>query len=263
MKRILFASLFFASTSGFLGCAATDDAAAVDDSDLTSSTRITCASDTNRFVSCTVDTQQGKIVRAQLARQLSSAACTSGTSWGFDRDRVWVDKGCRGQFDVTFRKGPETTRTIGCASNDNRRRRCSTGFEEISAVRLMSQQSTASCTEGTSWGHDETGVWVDRGCRATFEVRGFGGAPPPVPVDPPVNPPASGRVTLHRSSGCTPFSAIATLTADTDCASLRFRTVRSAFAEGVCRAENSLDGEAACRIYKPRPSGPTAPTSSN
>ena len=36
----------------------------------------------------------------RLARQLSREACVEGVSWGFDRDGIWVDKGCRAEFEV-------------------------------------------------------------------------------------------------------------------------------------------------------------------
>lgn len=37
-------------------------------------------------------------------------------------------------------------------------------------VELVDRHSTASCREGRSWGHDDRGVWVDKGCSATFRV---------------------------------------------------------------------------------------------
>ena len=32
----------------------------------------------------------------------SRSSCTPGTSFGFDAEKVWVDKGCRASFDVTL-----------------------------------------------------------------------------------------------------------------------------------------------------------------
>jgi hypothetical protein len=37
-------------------------------------------------------------------------------------------------------------------------------------VRLLRQRSDAACRQGSSWGYDRRGIWVDRGCRADFEV---------------------------------------------------------------------------------------------
>ena len=36
--------------------------------------------------------------RVQLVRQLSSAACIEGRTWGQDARGVWVTDGCRGEF---------------------------------------------------------------------------------------------------------------------------------------------------------------------
>lgn len=35
-----------------------------------------------------------------LVRQLSSASCVRGRTWGWDRNGVWVDRGCRAEFAV-------------------------------------------------------------------------------------------------------------------------------------------------------------------
>lgn len=36
----------------------------------------------------------------RLHRQLSGSACVQGETWGWDRQGVWVDAGCRGEFIV-------------------------------------------------------------------------------------------------------------------------------------------------------------------
>ena len=43
-------------------------------------------------------------------------------------------------------------------------------------VQLVRQISRSRCRQGDSWGYDNRGVWVDRGCEAEFRVgRGSGG----------------------------------------------------------------------------------------
>lgn len=42
-------------------------------------------------------------------------------------------------------------------------------------VRLVRQISLARCRQGDSWGYDNRGVWVDRGCEAEFRVGRDGG----------------------------------------------------------------------------------------
>ena len=37
-------------------------------------------------------------------------------------------------------------------------------------VRLIRQRSDADCVYARTWGYDRNGIWVDRGCRADFEV---------------------------------------------------------------------------------------------
>ncbi len=41
-------------------------------------------------------------------------------------------------------------------------------------VELINRHSVFSCHEGRSWGYDDRGVWVDRGCSATFRVGRHG-----------------------------------------------------------------------------------------
>jgi hypothetical protein len=36
----------------------------------------------------------------QLLRTLSDSACIEGRTWGWDRNGVWVDRGCRAEFSV-------------------------------------------------------------------------------------------------------------------------------------------------------------------
>jgi hypothetical protein len=57
---------------------------------------ITCSSDDMRRHYCAADTRRG----VRLVNQRSSARCTQGYSWGFDRRGIWVDRGCRADFLV-------------------------------------------------------------------------------------------------------------------------------------------------------------------
>ncbi|GBF79414.1 DUF3011 domain-containing protein [Aphanothece sacrum] len=58
---------------------------------------ITCNSKDNGYTRCPVDTRRGEVY---LQRQLSQAGCWEGDTWGYDREGIWVDKGCRGLFEV-------------------------------------------------------------------------------------------------------------------------------------------------------------------
>jgi Protein of unknown function (DUF3011) len=56
---------------------------------------IRCESRNNSRNFCRVDTENN----VSLRRQLSSSPCTRNRTWGFDRNGIWVDRGCRGDFD--------------------------------------------------------------------------------------------------------------------------------------------------------------------
>ena len=60
--------------------------------------------------------------------------------------------------------------TISCGSDDGKRHSCS--VDTRGGVRLLTQLSDSACTEGSSWGSDNQGIWVDHRCRADFSVGG-------------------------------------------------------------------------------------------
>lgn len=62
---------------------------------------VRCESGDNRRRMCPV-TIRGD---ARLVRQFSRSPCIEGDTWGFSRDGLWVDRGCRGEFHVTQRRG--------------------------------------------------------------------------------------------------------------------------------------------------------------
>ncbi|MET0755301.1 MAG: DUF3011 domain-containing protein [Pseudoxanthomonas sp.] len=57
---------------------------------------ITCESRNGSYQSCPVDTRGGVV----LSHQLSSQGCWQNDTWGYDRNRIWVNNGCRAQFEV-------------------------------------------------------------------------------------------------------------------------------------------------------------------
>jgi hypothetical protein len=60
-------------------------------------TIIRCESNNNARNYCPVNTRGG----VRLTRQISGSACTQGSSWGYDNNRIWVDNGCRAEFQVS------------------------------------------------------------------------------------------------------------------------------------------------------------------
>ena len=65
--------------------------------------------------------------------------------------------------------GQRGGQTITCSSNDGRRNFCAADTSR--GVRLSRQISGSACIQGQTWGVDQRGLWVDRGCRADFMVR--------------------------------------------------------------------------------------------
>lgn len=59
-------------------------------------------------------------------------------------------------------------REIRCESHGLGYRYCRADTD--GRAELVDRHSLFSCREGRSWGHDSRGVWVDKGCSATFRV---------------------------------------------------------------------------------------------
>jgi hypothetical protein len=69
--------------------------------------------------------------------------------------------------------GGYRAQSIYCASDDGRRHTCPVNTGGV--VRLVTQKSGSPCVQGRTWGFNPNSIWVDRGCRADFEVgRGRG-----------------------------------------------------------------------------------------
>ena len=56
---------------------------------------VTCSSPGNRRATCAWNSSYG---RPYLIQQLSSVSCREGSSWGYQGNQVWVDRGCRARF---------------------------------------------------------------------------------------------------------------------------------------------------------------------
>jgi Protein of unknown function (DUF3011) len=129
---------------------------------------VTCASDDGRRHLCRVDTSRG----VQMTNQRSGSPCTQGQTWGYSRQGIWVDRGCRADFYLGsgFRPGPGGPGaggiTITCSSNNGKRNFCPANTSR--GVQLTNQRSGSPCVQGQTWGYDGRSIWVDRGCRADF-----------------------------------------------------------------------------------------------
>jgi hypothetical protein len=149
---------------------------------------ISCSSDDGRRHYCGGNVRGARV---QLVRQRSQTPCREGYSYGLDGRGLWVDRGCRGDFAFTnggYRPGPGPApgrpgyggrppydgggpaQVISCSSDDKRRHYCNA--DTRGRVRLVRQRSESPCRQGYSWGYDQRGIWVDRGCRADFQTGG-------------------------------------------------------------------------------------------
>jgi Protein of unknown function (DUF3011) len=59
---------------------------------------VVCASKNGRPNRCHTDFA---IQRAEVDKRYSGSPCEYGRSWGYDRNEIWVDRGCRARFVVT------------------------------------------------------------------------------------------------------------------------------------------------------------------
>ncbi len=126
---------------------------------------VRCESNNGRYNRCAVPGRG----RPQLVRQISDSPCIEGRSWGAERDGVWVNQGCRGDF--ASGRGGWNSHGIGgrvfrCESIDNRTQECAANVR--AGVQLIRQLSNAPCIQGRSWGYGRIGIWVSQGCRAEF-----------------------------------------------------------------------------------------------
>ena len=56
---------------------------------------VVCKSESYQYNQCPLD-RRGRKVR--LVRQMSDTRCVRGDNWGANRDGIWVDRGCAGEF---------------------------------------------------------------------------------------------------------------------------------------------------------------------
>src|SRR5258706_11445522 len=59
---------------------------------------------------------------------------------------------------------------IPCSSDDGEKHYCTADTRH--GARLVRQRSQAPCKQDESWGYDEEGIWVDKGCGGEFTLGG-------------------------------------------------------------------------------------------
>jgi hypothetical protein len=144
-----------------------------------SPTVITCSSRGQR-VYCDADTSGG----VRLVREFNGSRCRQGSTWGYDARRIWVARGCGAEFELGGSSSAYNQNSNGnynrnynaslitCSSDNGQPTRCAADTQ--GGIRLRRQLGSAPCEEGSTWGYDARGIWVDRGCRAEFDLRNSG-----------------------------------------------------------------------------------------
>lgn len=136
--------------------------------------RVTCESWQFRPAQCPVP----GIVDAQIANVIAGD-CRPG-NWGFDRNGVWVNNGCRAVFSVASRgnqggnwggNNGGSGQFVRCESWQFQPARCA--MDTRRGVQIQ-RVIAGDCRQG-NWGWDRSNVWVNNGCRADFVSGGGGG----------------------------------------------------------------------------------------
>src|SRR6202140_2349007 len=123
-----------------------------------------CASDAMERVWCPADARFG----VHLIRQRSQATCIEGQTWGYGKRGIWADRGCRADFRVTGDWQSKAAALIYCPSDYMNRNFCPVDTRD--GVFIIRQRSEADCVYNRTWGYDRDRIWLDRGCRADFEI---------------------------------------------------------------------------------------------
>jgi hypothetical protein len=129
----------------------------------------TCASPDHRYRECQLPVDG----RARLVKQKSDAPCVEGRSWGQHGDRVWVNNGCRGMFEVVRTGGGGTGEQVDCRSQNDRYQECALrkGYE----ARIV-RDYTGRCRKDSTWGTRTGVLWVTNGCQGRFQLVPTGGS---------------------------------------------------------------------------------------
>jgi hypothetical protein len=170
-KSLLIAAIFTLCTAYLPAASAAAPAAAAFQGYNQAGQTITCSSNDGKRHYCNIDTSRG----VQMSRQISGSACIQGQTWGYDRSGVWVDQGCRAEFfsggGGQGRPWQQQGQVFTCSSDDGRRNYCSlpNGINR-NRVGMTRQISGSACIQNQTWGVNRRGLWVDKGCRAEFQV---------------------------------------------------------------------------------------------
>jgi hypothetical protein len=139
--------------------------------------RVVCESQNGERQICPVE----PVPDVALYQQVSKAACIEFETWGFnaERNQLWVDQGCRGEFVLGKQSGPMRAAlpkaqvlegSALCESLDGQKRVCAA--DTSAGVQIIRNLSDAACRFGKEWSYNDEAIWVTKGCRAEFAIKG-------------------------------------------------------------------------------------------
>jgi Ca2+-binding EF-hand superfamily protein len=137
------------------------------------SSTITCSSDNRQRVYCNTDTRGG----VRLVRQISGSPCNQGSTWGYDSQAIWVDRGCRAEFEVAG----NVNRGYGGSGQSRliieRNNNISWQSQETTNARVYTQKDNGPeqlFAEGRSG--TQSAPWIEQGHLYVFLLRDVNGA---------------------------------------------------------------------------------------
>jgi hypothetical protein len=157
--------------------------------------KFSCGSNNNQYQMCQIP-GNGNPQNVRMVRQLSQSACIQGRTWGTRGNQVWVDKGCRAEFQISGYGGPGYggpgygggyhggpprggPPAYYSGSFSNGRSNCTSGpgsgpvycqsggpFKYANPVRVNN-----ACVQNRTWGTSQYGLWVANGCSGQWEIK--------------------------------------------------------------------------------------------
>lgn len=120
---------------------------------------------------CNMDTRGGVQIQRVIAGN-----CRQNQTWGWDRNAVWVNGGCRADFASAGGGGNNNGNNnnnggggqlIECSSWQFQPARCPVRVQNRVQLERV---NGGECIQGRTWGWDRNSIWVNDGCRARFRV---------------------------------------------------------------------------------------------
>jgi hypothetical protein len=189
--------------------------------------RIGCGTLRSRRDECSA---KGVVDSAWLVKRSFFSDCRQGSNWGYRDTLIWAGNGCRGEFEVRYRRaapGPRPepakpvthtrdslpaggTKRITCGSASAVQVQCSTGGP-ASGVQVVRNMGSRQCREGDNWKHTGATILAGNGCRAEFEVTyGRNGTSGMRPMAPSTRIISCGNASGSAMS-CNAFGTVATV----------------------------------------------------